>query len=1421
MTRGPSAVRRRPGLAVPRGWVRVVVAMGLVGGALAGRGAVGGPEAGVEVRPYDRRLPDGDVDATIVVDEATGAPVVGARVAMYEEDVDAGETRYDVVVAEQATDRFGVASLEIPDDALRGHFVVVAPGYAPVHEYGRLPAVTRLRRGIRIVARVVDPDDRPVAGARVEAYPADGCPHAPTLATYVTDADGRVVFEDAPDEGWNLWITAAGFATERHGVNGLSGTGAEELVLERGVTLRGRLNDPTGAPLAGVVVRADGFPRGPVTVSSADGTFELAGADPREEVVVVWPRTTSKADEERGVHVRLSPDVAADLPLGDGGLVEPEGTATVTLVVRGPKGADAKPGLGLTWTGPSGVTTRARLPWDDAAGRFQDVLEVPAGAFVVAGDDPLDPCAVVLRRGVVKAGESVTLDLEAVPRVPLRFEGLPEGGADAWIVVRGGPAASAHVGAPKDPDARVPCVDPTASVRVVATARGFYAVAEVGPVVDGVRLARLSPPTERKTTIHLVSKRPYHDVSLGLGPDARYMSVDEGEEPNTFTTEVEGPAWLVVDFDAKDGAPETTRVVPIVLPPRDATPRIVTVNLDGPVEGERATGPVTLALVGPGGAPIAETALDARSLVGSGGLEGREIETPVALDGPCVAWIAPPGLLSVVRRFETPGRHEVVWPSGAITVIVRGADGAPSSGRALLAGTRLDVVAGRAALGGLPAGEHTLVVVSDDGAGATATFTLGDSEARSLAVTLPPPPVDRVTRSTAPFPGDPPPADATGAAAGDTPVSNAASDAVSTVLWDAVTRRPAAGAVLRWYPEDASDAAWQRGILLAEGVADDAGVASVPWSRDEGTAHWVATAPGRAPTHAMGDRPPARMVLDAGRRLAGRVVDPLGRAIANATVDLYLGCGHGPSGALVTTDADGRFTIERAPTDAGYLWVSASRHRGALHVVEHLLETYGGAEARIVLAPAVDVTGTVVDPAGQPLAGCVVRQFQETRGPRAVTDAAGRFTLVGATPGSDASVHHVFTGAWLRIDAVAADRPLNVQLAGFRPALPEPDAFVRVRARDGAGPAADVRVALVGDDGRMHVGWTEDEPMGEGPARVVVGEARVAVPAGRYVVRPADPFAKTSFAPTEVVAVTGREVPVEVVVAAQAPVELSNAPRGTHGYLAGARQAAEGIAGVPADAEVLVVAPDGQGVLLAPPGPDGVRRATLGPRPRRRVTWASDLDVAGARLTFEGFPVAADDDGASLVTDAAGALTLHATVGGRAVVADVVLDPASVAPVAVDLRAARPAPTARVRKPAGATTTVVRPRGVRAVEREPSTDPDGWFDLEFVHGTVVFEAPGRPPLSVAIDGPGPYEPRWGTVGVRLRVVDAGSDPVAGARLVVDGQVYAADDAGRLALDGLEAGPHAVLAMPAGPGAGVVWRFEAADGAVREQRLVLP
>jgi hypothetical protein len=205
--------------------------------------------------------------------------------------------------------------------------------------------------------------------------------------------------------------------------------------------------------------------------------------------------------------------------------------------------------------------------------------------------------------------------------------------------------------------------------------------------------------------------------------------------------------------------------------------------------------------------------------------------------------------------------------------------------------------------------------------------------------------------------------------------------------------------------------------------------------------------------------------------------------------------------------------------------VSAPGHRGALHVTDDVFERFGGADAVIVCA-GCRLAGVVTDPRGRPVAArsCGSSGRREAR---AVTDDHGRFTLWGVTPGGEVTAFHPLTGAWQRVEGVTPGRDLVVRLAAVRPELPVPDAVVRVRARDAAGAAvADVRVALVGEDGRWYDAWTEDEPTGEGAARVVVGEARLPVPAGRYEVRPSEVFAATTFARTEVVAVAGRDVAV-------------------------------------------------------------------------------------------------------------------------------------------------------------------------------------------------------------------------------------------------------------------------------------------------------
>jgi hypothetical protein len=226
-------------------------------------------------------------------------------------------------------------------------------------------------------------------------------------------------------------------------------------------------------------------------------------------------------------------------------------------------------------------------------------------------------------------------------------------------------------------------------------------------------------------------------------------------------------------------------------------------------------------------------------------------------------------------------------------VSVHAADGAPVSGRALLAGTRFDVVAGRASIGGVPAGVHTLVVVADDGAGATATFTLGT--AGSFAVTLPRPSADVVSPADGPFPGDEP-----GPRTRETSPSRRCSwtpspgyrcpaRCCSGSRRTRRTRRSAATC--------SSRRARRRGRRRA-----------VPWDRSWHDAHWVAIAPGYARATLRG-QPPGGWPSSGAR--SGRVVDRSGASPAPS--DLYLGCGHGPSAAVVVGDAE-RFEIARRPS---------------------------------------------------------------------------------------------------------------------------------------------------------------------------------------------------------------------------------------------------------------------------------------------------------------------------------------------------------------------------------------------------------------------------------------------------------------------------------------------------------------------------
>jgi len=180
-----------------------------------------------------------------------------------------------------------------------------APGFAPIRL--ELPPLTSDRRGDRSVVltlvpgrtvggRVIDREDRPVAGAEavLVASPgrlplsresSDGVPGLDVWRA-MTDADGRFQMTNLPEVPLTLRLRKAGFSPL--GVRGVEANPEGSLGLWRltgSDTLRGRVFDESGKPVAGAQVHAgEGFrtlsygsppSRKPDAVTGADGGFTI------------------------------------------------------------------------------------------------------------------------------------------------------------------------------------------------------------------------------------------------------------------------------------------------------------------------------------------------------------------------------------------------------------------------------------------------------------------------------------------------------------------------------------------------------------------------------------------------------------------------------------------------------------------------------------------------------------------------------------------------------------------------------------------------------------------------------------------------------------------------------------------------------------------------------------------------------------------------------------------------------------------------------------------------------------------------------------------------------------------------------------------------------------------------------------------
>ncbi|MHB1562283.1 MAG: carboxypeptidase regulatory-like domain-containing protein, partial [Isosphaeraceae bacterium] len=280
-----------------------------------------------EARHLDIALSRGVTFRAEVVDSLTGEPVPGVRLKHWQYPGIEGRSGQD-------------GTVEVPD-MMPGpfQFMVEAPGYArwwsaeASSEWSRYqidesrggwqrnfdmidfeikpdmkPATITVERGVTITGRVVDPSGKPVAGATV-APALTGTGNSLTGDTRFsveTGADGRftTVLPASGKRSYNLVAHDGKYGEWRTWANGVlppiqtkpGETLADvELALRRPATVRGRVLDSDGRPIAGRQVRASSADRlenryyDPTTTTRPDGTYELKFIRPGQQFVQVAP----------------------------------------------------------------------------------------------------------------------------------------------------------------------------------------------------------------------------------------------------------------------------------------------------------------------------------------------------------------------------------------------------------------------------------------------------------------------------------------------------------------------------------------------------------------------------------------------------------------------------------------------------------------------------------------------------------------------------------------------------------------------------------------------------------------------------------------------------------------------------------------------------------------------------------------------------------------------------------------------------------------------------------------------------------------------------------------------------------------------------------------------------------------------------
>ena len=159
-----------------------------------------------------------------------------------------------------------------------------------VERGGDAQADISLDKGTTVVGRLVAGPEQAVSG-RVSTQEIDGQAAPPALRDVLraeAGSDGRFRLELMPAGAHVLGVIAPGYASKRVDVHvrpGARDVDVGDVELETGLTIRGRVRDGSGRPIAGANLRgyqarSRGAPYPVEAISGADGGFVLAGLQP-------------------------------------------------------------------------------------------------------------------------------------------------------------------------------------------------------------------------------------------------------------------------------------------------------------------------------------------------------------------------------------------------------------------------------------------------------------------------------------------------------------------------------------------------------------------------------------------------------------------------------------------------------------------------------------------------------------------------------------------------------------------------------------------------------------------------------------------------------------------------------------------------------------------------------------------------------------------------------------------------------------------------------------------------------------------------------------------------------------------------------------------------------------------------------------